>query len=81
MLKDGALKDAEIVGNGAEIRVKGVRTEAAGWGYMRADAPGRAVDPPMSPVDRRVCTANEETVTLVPMGDEQLRITLFPWVK
>ena len=81
VLKDGALKDAEIVGNGAEIRVKAVRTEAAGWGYMRADAPGRAVDPPMSPVDRRVCTAEEETVTLVPMGDEQLRITLFPWVK
>ena len=60
---------------------KAVRTEAAGWGYMRADAPGRAVDPPMSPVDPSVCSTAEETVTLIPLGDEQLRVTLFPWVR
>ena len=81
VLKDGVLKDAEVVDGGAAIRAKAVRTEAAGWGYMRADAPGRAVDPPTSPVDRRFCTADEETVTLVPMGQTQVRITLFPWVQ
>lgn len=80
ILKDGALKDVEIVDGGSQIRVPAVRTSAAGWGYMRADAPARAVDPPVSPVDRAVCTRDEETVTLVPMGDTQLRITLFPWV-
>ena len=80
VMKDGALKDVEVVDGGAAIRAKAVRTEAAGWGYMRADAPGRAVDPPQSPVDRKVCTSAEETVTLVPIGDGQLRVTLFPWV-
>lgn len=79
VLKDGALKDAEVFADGAEIRVKAVRTEAAGWGYMRADAPGRAVDPPQSPVNRRVCSG-EEAVTLVPIGGTQLRMTLFPWI-
>lgn len=79
VMKDGVLKDAEVVDNGAAIRVKAVRTEAAGWGYMRADAPGRAVDPPQSPVNRRVCSG-EEAVTLVPIGGTQLRITLFPWI-
>lgn len=49
-------------------------------GYLRADAPGRAIDPPHSPVDRAVCTA-EETVTLVPLSDSQLRIALLPWVE
>ena len=79
VLKDGALEGAEVLADGAEIRVKAVRTEAAGWGYMRADAPGRAVDPPISPVNRRVCSG-EEAVTLVPIGDTQLRVTLFPWI-
>ena len=51
-----------------------------GAGTLRDGAPGRAIDPPASPVDRRVCTA-EETVSLVPLGDAQLRITLFPWVE
>ena len=84
LVLDGArrLASAEVTGEGAgtAIRVKAVRTEAAGWGYMRADAHGRAVDPPQSPVDRKVCAA-AETVTLVPMAAEQLRITLFPWVR
>lgn len=79
VLKDGVVKDVRVVGDGVEIRVKAVRTEAAGWGYMRADAPGRAVDPPRSPVARRLCMSEEETVTLVPLSENQLRITLFPW--
>ena len=78
MLKDGLLADAEEADENREIRVKAVRTESAGWGYMRADAPGRAVDPPASPVDRRAC-ADEEWVTLVPVGTRQLCVTLFPW--
>lgn len=82
LVLDGArrLSGAEVVNGGRAIRARAVRTEAAGWGFMRADAPGRAVDPPRSPVDRAVCGA-VETVTLVPMASEQLRITLFPWVK
>lgn len=80
VMKDGQLAGADVRDGGREIRVRAVRTEFAGWGYMRADAPGRAIDPPASPVDRRVCTA-EETVSLVPLGDAQLRITLFPWVE
>ena len=80
VLKGGSLASAEVVSDGAELRVHAVRTEQAGWGYLRADAPGRAVDPPTSPVDRGVCTP-EETVTLVPMCDTQLRITLFPWIR
>ena len=80
VMKDGHLAGADVRDGGREIRVRAVRTEFAGWGYMRADAPGRAIDPPASPVDRRVCTA-EETVSLVPLGDAQLRITLFPWVE
>jgi len=81
VLKGDGLKDAELVKGGEEIRAKAVRTEAAGWGYLRADAPGRAVDPPMSPVGRSACTPNEEKVTLVPIGETQLRITLFPWTR
>ena len=80
VLKDGKLDGAEVLGGGAEIRVRAVRTEAAGWGYMRADAPGRAVDPPTSPVDRSVCSV-EETVTLVPIGTTQLHLALFPWTE
>lgn len=72
------LAGAEVV-NVREIRVRAVRTEAAGWGYMRSDANGRAVDPPVSPVDGEMCTKEIETVTLVPLADTQIRITLFPW--
>lgn len=78
--KDRKLVDAEVVGN-REIRVKAVRTDAEGWGCMRADAHGRAVDPPMSPVDRGYCTDKVETITLVPLADTQIRITLFPWTR
>lgn len=80
VVKDGTLPGARVADDGRTIRVLAVRTEAAGWGYLRADAPGRAIDPPHSPVDRAVCTA-EETVTLVPLSDSQLRIALLPWVE
>ena len=80
VLKNGQLADAEVRADGREIRARAVRTEAAGWGYLRADAPGRAVDPPRSPVARASCT-DEEWVTLVPLADRQLRLALLPWVE
>ena len=76
----GGLADAQVVREGRlpVIRARGMRTEAAGWGYLRADAAGRAVDPPVSPVAR---TAAVEDIVLVPIGETQLRITLFPWTR
>ena len=62
------------------IRAKAVRTEFGGWGFMRADAPGRTIDPPESPLDVQAVPDDVETVSLVPLADTQLRITLFPWV-
>ena len=62
------------------IRAKAVRTEFGGWGFMRADAPGRTIDPPESPLDVHAVPDDVETVSLVPLADTQLRITLFPWV-
>ena len=80
LLKDGRLSGAEVSGDGLEIRAKAVRTEAEGWGYMRPEAPARAIDPPASPVDRGRCSA-PETVSLVPLAKTQLRITLLPWAE
>lgn len=79
VLSGGRLSNAEVTNGGGEIRVKAVRTGMAGWGCLRADAPGRAVDPPESPVRRSACSS-EEVVTLVPLCETQLRVTLFPWV-
>lgn len=80
VLDGGRLSEAEVSNDGIEIRTKAVRTEASGWGFLRADAPGRAIDPPWSPVDRIACSP-VETVTLVPIGMTQIRIALFPWTK
>ena len=75
-----ALADMEVAQEGGVpvIRAQGVRTSAGGWGCLRADAPGRAVDPPFSPVRRE---AAAERITLVPIGETQIRITLFPWTR
>ena len=61
-----------------EIEVAAVRSDYAGWGSMRADAPGRAVDPPTSPLPASECSSHAETVTLIPLADAQIRIALFP---
>ena len=61
-----------------EIAVAAVRSDYAGWGSMRADAPGRAVDPLMSPLSASECSSNVETVTLTPLADTQIRIVFFP---
>ena len=59
------------------LRMKAVRTDFGGWGYMREGASARAVDPPPSPVPSG--TSPSETVELVPFGSTQIRISLFPW--
>ncbi len=63
---------------GVSIRARAVKTDFGGWGYMRDVTTGRAVDPPPSPVPDEGGRA--ETVTLVPMGLTEIRITLFPWL-
>ena len=61
------------------LSVRAVRTDAGGWGSFRSDFPARAVEPPPSPLV--VGSAAAETVTLVPLGCTQTRITLFPWTE
>ncbi len=62
------------------LQVRAVRTVHGGWGSMRKDAPGRAVDPPTSPIPQTAAVGEEETIELVPIALTQLRITLFPWL-
>lgn len=81
-LTDGkALASAEVRGDGrdTEILVRARRCDYAGWGTLRADAPGRAVDPPPSPLAPSRCSETE-TICLVPLSETQIRITLFPWL-
>lgn len=59
------------------ILVPAVRTSVGGWGTMQAAVPGRAVEPPRSPIE--TAAGRTETLRLVPTGASQLRITLFPW--
>lgn len=79
--KDG-LPVVETRGEGLARRlaVKAVRTSLGGWGTMRGNMPGRAVDPPKSPFP---CPAKavQETIELVPLALTQLRITFFPWTR
>ena len=78
---DRRLPQADVVGAGSDlqIRVKAVKTDFGGWGYMRDVTTGRAVDPPASPLPDE--GAQVETIGLVPMGCAQIRITLFPWLE
>jgi len=71
----------EETGTGPSVRigVKAVKTDFGGWGHMRDVTTGRAVDPPFSPVPDEGGAV--ETVRLVPMGETQIRISLFPWMK
>ena len=63
------------------LAVKAVRTGHAGWGTMRSDAPGRAIDPPKSPIAVGSSQDAVEVIKLVPIAFTQLRITFFPWVQ
>jgi len=71
----------ETSGTGTDVRigVRAVRTDFGGWGFMRDVTTGRAVDPPPSPIPDE--DGSLETVWLKPMGDTQIRVTLFPWMK
>ena len=69
------------VGEGIDrrLRVNAVRTSSGGWGLMRRDASGRAVDPPRSPVLPLELEGDAAEIELVPIALAQLRISLFPW--
>jgi hypothetical protein len=69
------------VGEGIDrrLRVNTVRTSSGGWGLMRRDASGRAVDPPRSPVLPLELEGDAAEIELVPIALAQLRISLFPW--
>lgn len=74
------LLESEAVGEGVgqRILVKAWRTDAHGWGSMRADAPARAADPPWSPVAADDCYY-PQTIALVPLAQTQTRVALLPW--
>ena len=76
---EGRLLDSSMASEG-ELRVKAVRSDYGGWGCMRSDAPGRAIDPPCSPLKLQHCQDGVVDLTLVPVSETQIRITLFPWV-
>ena len=65
------------------LKVKASRTDYAGWGTYRPEGHnnGRAIEPPPSPLAPSQHAAEEETLTLVPMGASQIRIALFPWYR
>ena len=60
------------------LQLKAVKTDLGGWGTYREDFPARVVEPPQSPVK---ATGNVETITLVPYGSTEIRITQFPWAE
>ena len=61
-----------------KLTLKAFRTSEGGWGTYSSDFPARAVEPPVSPVTRQ---GKLETITLVPYGSTEIRITHFPWAK
>ena len=73
----------QMCGEGLDrhILAKAVRTDYAGWGTMRTDAPARAKDPPKSPIPVGEAVGMVEKIKLVPIAFTQLRITFFPWLK
>ena len=82
LVADAAGKPSFIcVGDGINrrLRVSAARTSSGGWGLMRRDAPGRAVDPPRSPVLPLELEGDAVEIELVPIALAQLRISLFPW--
>ena len=61
------------------IEVRGFRTDFGCWGTMHPYFSARANEPPPSPIVRTAADGPEETMTLVPMGSTQIRMTLLPW--
>ena len=66
------------------LTVKGGSTSYGGWGTMRPELhclfTALPLDPPPSPVSSSRVT-DAASLTLVPIGSTQTRITLFPWTK
>ena len=61
------------------LKVRGFRTDFGCWGTMHPHFAARANEPPPSPIVRTAADGPEETLTLVPMGSTQIRMTLLPW--
>jgi hypothetical protein len=60
------------------LTLKAARTDQGGWGTYQDKWPGRAVEPPTSPVKT---VGQTEDIVLVPYGSTEIRITCFPWSK
>ena len=62
-----------------KLKMKGFLSRQGGWGEFNwGGFGGRAVEPPASPITSE---GKVETVTLIPFGSTQIRVTLFPWAK
>lgn len=55
-------------------------THHAGWGTFNAAWSGRPVEPPPSPIAAARVTGLD-SVSLVPLGATQIRVTLLPWTR
>ncbi len=60
------------------LTLKAATTDQGGWGTYQDRWPGRAVEPPTSPVKT---VGQTEDIVLVPYGSTEIRITCFPWSK
>jgi hypothetical protein len=60
------------------LTLKAATTDQGGWGTYQERWPGRAVEPPTSPVNT---VGPTEDIVLVPYGSTEIRITCFPWSK
>ncbi len=61
----------------APIKLRLNAKKVPSWGTYRTDLPGRATEPPLSPVES---SEPIEQVTLVPFGSTEIRTTYFPYV-
>lgn len=73
-----AAQPFDVASAPVRLRVKGCRTDEAGWGRFRFDAPALMNEPAPSPL--RVPKEFGE-LELVPLGCTQTRVTIFPWAE
>ena len=60
----------------APVKLRLNAKQVQSWGTYRTDLPGRATEPPLSPVES---SEPIEQVTLVPFGSTEIRTTYFPY--
>ncbi len=60
-----------------QLTVNAKKTNQGGWGSFRTDYQVRANEPPTSPL---TSSDTLQTITLVPLGSTQIRITYFPFL-